>query len=670
MTEAYKAEIAKLVTEVNDHAYRYYVLSSPVISDAAYDRLYRTLEALEQEHPEYILPESPTQRVGGAPLAAFESVAHSVPMLSLSNAMDSAELEEFVARTERFLAKEGGGNPAFSVEYKFDGVAVSLRYEEGLLVQAATRGDGSTGEDVTQNIRTIESIPLKLRNVTPAVFEVRGEVLFLLSDFERYNAERIQQRLEPFANPRNASSGSLRQLDPAETAKRPLTFFAYGVGVVDGLELPASNIERMALIAELGFRVSPLLREASSATVLKQVYAEAEASRGTLPFEVDGVVVKVNAIAQQELLGFRQRSPRWAIAGKFAASEEHTTLLDIQIQVGRTGALTPVAILEPVQVGGVMVSRATLHNEDEIQRKDIKIGDTVVVKRMGDVIPAVSAVVTALRDGSEKVFRFPTNCPVCAAPVLKEADEAVYRCTNRSCPARLEQRVMHFASRNAADIDGLGSKLVTLLLDSKLITSIADLYELRAEVVAPLPRMGDTSADNLIKALEKSKHISLSRFIYALGIRHVGERTAQVLAQAFGDLATFRKCSYEDLLAINEVGEGTAEAVVTFLEDPDEQEQLGRLIELGFVITHTAETKTGDLLAGKNFVLTGTLETFSRSEAKKRIEALAGKVTGSVSNKTDYVVAGTDPGSKISRAEALGVTVLTEQEFLALLERE
>lgn len=670
MTTDSKGRIEELVEQLNAHAHRYYVLSQPVISDAEYDQSFRELEALEAEFPEYVLPESPTQRVGAAPLAEFESVEHELPMLSLSNAMSADELREFDARVRRLAEKEGGTSEVeYSVEYKFDGVAVALRYEGGLLVRAATRGDGTIGENVTAQVKTIQSVPLKLNGAAPPVLEVRGEVLFLAEDFERYNAERIAAGEEPFANPRNASSGSLRQLDPSETARRPLSFFAYGCGVVTGVELPLTNREVLSYLHSLGFRVSPLCEVVGSADELVREYENAEGSRASVPFEVDGVVVKVNSRPLQNILGFRQRSPRWAVAGKFAPVEAHTRLLDIQIQVGRTGALTPVALLQPVEVGGVTVSRATLHNEDEIRRKDVHIGDMVVVRRQGDVIPAVAAVVTAARDGSEQQFHFPTACPVCGGEVKREESEAVTRCVNSHCPAQLEQRLIHFASRAAADIDGLGAKLVALLLEHNLVGSIADLYDLAQEQLEALPRMGTLSAKNLLAALEASKHISLTRFIFALGIRHVGERTAGILAEATGSIEKLRALQYEQLTEIPDIGSETAAAVAAFLADEHEQLQVDALIKKGFIISHEKKPVIESELSGKTFVLTGSLTTYSRTDARKFIESLGGSVTSSVSKKTDYLVAGDEPGSKYEKARQLGVAILSEDEFIALARR-
>lgn len=669
MKKADQARIAELVDELNEHCYRYYVLSKPSITDAEYDRLYRELEALERGNPKLVRPDSPTQRVGARPAEGFTTVPHAVPMLSLDNAMDEGEVGEFDARTRRFLEKSEADAEAieYSAEFKFDGVAMSLRYEDGILVRGLTRGDGFLGEDITQNVKTIKSIPLKLRGQAPKVIEVRGEVLFLSADFKRLNDERAAAGEEEFANARNAASGSLRQLDSRETGKRRLSFFAYGLGETAEFAIPKTHFETMRIVEAFGFKLSPLFKKTVGASGLVDAYREAMQMRDSLPFEVDGLVFKVNDLALQETLGFRQRSPRWGIAAKFPPVEEQTKLLDIVIQVGRTGALTPVAVLEPVKVGGVVVSRATLHNEDEIKRKEILIGDTVIVRRQGDVIPAVIGPIVSKRAGHEKVFHFPKNCPECGAGAEKEADEAVYRCPNSACPAKFRQRVLHFAARSAADIEGLGDKMVDLLIEHKLISGIPSLYDLKAEVLAELPRMGDLSASNLIEAINNSKNISLDKFIYALGIRHVGEKTAQTLARAAGSLPRFLNFSSEDLLNISEVGEETSQAVAKFLSDKAERAMIEGLLSRGIKVSD-AEGPASQKLAGKSFVLTGTLQSMSRKDAEQKITDCAGKVTSSVTKKTDYVVVGAEPGSKFDKAKELGVTILTEEQFKNIID--
>lgn len=662
-------QIDKLVSELNDHSYRYYVLSAPLVSDAEYDKKVRELEALEKAHPEFLRPDSPTQRVGAPPLDAFNSVPHNIPMLSLNNSMDESELREFDNQIKRFLEKEEVSIKEidYVIEHKFDGVAVSLRYENGQLVQALTRGDGIIGEEITANIKTIKSVPLSLRK-SAAVFEVRGEVLFLKKDFERLNSGRQAAGEELFANPRNAASGSLRQLDSGITAKRPLTFFAYGFGSVDGFEMPDNHFASMNFIKELGFLTSPNLQIVKGIEALVKAYEESEGARNALPFEVDGLVVKANQYKLQNILGFRQRSPRWAIAAKYKAQEEFSKVLEIIIQVGRTGALTPVAVLEPVQVGGVIVSRATLHNEDEINRKDIRIGDSVIVRRQGDVIPAVVAVIKEKRTGKEKKFKFPKNCPICETEAVKGEDEAVYRCPNSKCPAKLEERIVHFASRNAADIEGLGNKNVALLLKHDLLKDLSSIYDLQKEQIEVLPRMGELSAQNLVDAIQKSLNISLNKFIFALGIRHVGEKTALTLAKYCGTIERFKELTYDNLVQINEIGEETALTIQSYLSDAEEMRILDKLLSHGFKI-ESAGKPAGDSLSGKSFVITGTLESMSRGEAEEMIESLSGKVSSSVSKKTSYLIVGADPGSKFAKAQALGVEILDEEKFKDLINK-
>ena len=572
-----KSRIEILSKELNEHNYRYYVISAPIISDSEYDKCFRELEALENQFPQLKKLDSPTQRVGAQLQDGFSQVAHEVPMLSLTNALDEEEISAFHARTLRLFEDAGiKSEPKYSIEYKFDGVALSCSYLDGALLRAATRGDGQVGEDVTSNVRTIRSIPLALRTASktsikvPAKLEIRGEVLILNEDFKKLNKEREERGENLFANARNSASGSLRQLDPKITATRPLTFFAYGLIADDNLGVQ-NHSELMGLVAEMGFKTSPLLKVVSGSELLS-TYAFAKEQRNVLPFEVDGIVIKVNNLSAQDLLGFRQRSPRWAIAAKFPAVEAYTKLLDINIQVGRTGAITPVAILEPVQVAGVVVSRATLHNEDEILRKELKIGDTVIVRRQGDVIPAVVAAVLSRRDGSERPFIFPKNCPECQSELQRGEDEAVYRCLNSSCPAKLLQRILHFSSRTGADIEGLGDKLAELLLKEGIIKSLSDLYRLQVDAIAKLPRLGELSAKNLLAQINKSKSIPLARFIFALGIRHVGERGAFLLAQHFITLDKLRVANIEELLAIHEIGEETANSLVTFFSEESESQ--------------------------------------------------------------------------------------------------
>ena len=662
-----------LIEELQEHSHRYYVLSQPTVSDAEYDEKFRELQELEAAHPELVRADSPTQRVGAAPLAGFSTVSHKVPMLSLDNAMNEQELLDFDEQVRRFLSKDGHSVDAieYTVEFKFDGVAVSLAYEKGLFVQGATRGDGTTGEDVTSNVRTIKAIPLKLRGAAPKSgrIEIRGEVIFKKREFEALNAERQTRGEETFANPRNAASGSLRQLDPRETARRPLYFFSYGLGFLEeGAGLSSSTLSQTMLeIEKLGFSISPGFRTVKGAEALVKAYREAEEARDSLPFEVDGLVVKVNDYALQERLGFRQRSPRWAIAAKFKPVEAVTTLNDIIIQVGRTGALTPVAVLAPVRVGGVVVSRATLHNQDEIERKGLLLGDRVVVRRQGDVIPAVVAAITASRTGKEKPFRFPTSCPECDSPVERVPDEAVTRCPNPNCPAKTHNRILHYASRDAMDIEGLGDKMVGLLLEHGVVTSLPDIYELTVEKLHDVPRMGELSSSNLVQAIEESKKRPLSRFIFALGIRHVGTKTAAVIARNCHTVEKFLTLTEDALVEIEEIGPETARSVAEFLGDEDEQKLVERLLQLGIAPEAQQGVVSDGAFQGKTFVLTGALATLSRKEAEELVSSNGGKVSSSVSKKTSYVVAGESPGSKLDAARKHGVAILSEDEFRTLL---
>lgn len=673
-----KDQIDVLVQSLNDHAYRYYVLSQPTISDAEYDQLFRELQRLEADHPEHVRSDSPTQRVGGAPLEGFATVRHALPMLSLDNAMNEDEVREFDEQVRRFLAKDGVAISEidYTVECKFDGVAVSLVYRDGVLERAATRGDGTTGEDVTSNVRTIKAIPLKLRcDPEPkGLLEIRGEVLFRKKEFEALNEERASRGEESFANPRNAASGSLRQLDPRETARRPLWFFAYGVGIVESEDARLSELttqpldQVMRFVSKLGFSISPGFRTVRGSQAMLEAYRKAEDERDALPFEIDGLVIKVNDIALQQRLGFRQRSPRWAIAAKFKPVEAITTLEDITVQVGRTGALTPVAVLTPVKVGGVVVSRATLHNQDEIERKGIRIGDCVVVRRQGDVIPAVVAVVTASRTGKEVEFVFPSKCPECDATVERVPGEAVVRCPNSHCPAKLHNRILHYAARDAMDIEGLGDKMVALLLEHGVVRDLPAIYDLTVEQLQELPRMGELSSKNLVEAIHSSQKRPLDRFIFALGIRHVGSKTGLVLARHCGTIERFLGLSEEELLGINEVGPETASSIVGFLQNETEVAIVRQLLKHG---VHpepvVVDRSKAEKLAGATFVLTGTFATMSRKEAEEKIVEWGGKVSGSVSKKTSYVVAGESPGSKLDAAEKLGVPVISEEKLLEML---
>lgn len=672
-TSAIKERIDALVDELHEASHRYYVLSQPTISDAEYDEKFRELERLEKEYPDLVRLDSPTMRVGAQPLEGFPTVQHKIPMLSLNNAMNEQELIDFDEQVRRFLSKDGhdGEEIEYTVEFKFDGVAVSLSYENGLLVQGATRGDGTTGEDVTSNVKTIKSIPLKLRGskLHAGNIEIRGEVLFRKKEFEALNAERQERGEETFANPRNAASGSLRQLDPQETARRPLYFFAYGVGSVEGAGVFSGKSLRSTMkeVEGLGFSISPGFRTVKGIKALTEAYREAEEGRDSLPFEVDGIVIKVNELALQEKLGFRQRSPRWAIAAKFKPVEAVTTLQDIIIQVGRTGALTPVAVLEPVRVGGVVVSRATLHNQDEIERKGLLIGDRVVVRRQGDVIPAVVAAITTSRTGSEKPFAFPTKCPECGTHVERVADEAVTRCPNASCPAKIHNRILHYASRDAMDIEGLGDKMVALLLEHNAVQQLPDIYKLTVEGLRELPRMGELSSANLVEAISASKKRPLSRFIFALGIRHVGTKTAAVIARQCRTVEHFLELTEEALLDMEEIGPETARSVALFLGDDKEIALVEKLLGHGVQPQAEAAAVSEGVLKGKILVLTGTLSTLSRKEAEELVVANGGKVSSSVSKKTSFVLAGENAGSKLDTALKLGVPVLDEEAFRQMI---
>ena len=655
---------------IDQHNHRYYVLDDPIVSDAEYDQLMAELQAIEQAHPDLIVPDSPTQRVGAGPLAAFKSVRHAVPMLSLGNAFSADDILAFDKRVADTLRDSGLLGPGDLVEYmaefKFDGLAISLRYEQGQLIQAATRGDGRTGEDVTSNIRTLRSVPLKLRGDFPDVLEVRGEVLINRQDFERLNQTQQSRGEKIFVNPRNAAAGSLRQLDPRITAKRPLRFFAYGWGENSAAPL-TSHAQMLTWFEHLGLPVNAERKKLKGAKGLLEFYGEIGARRAQLPFDIDGVVYKVNALAAQEVLGYVARAPRFAVAHKFPAQEETTVLLDIEVQVGRTGAITPVARLKPVFVGGVTVTNATLHNEDEIRRKDVRVGDTVIVRRAGDVIPEVVGPVIDLRPEGTSLFVTPQSCPVCGSAIERLEDEAISRCTGGLfCAAQRKQSIIHAAGRKALDIEGLGEKLVDQLVDSGRIKSLADLFSLRVEELLLYERMGRKSAENLISAIEKARTPTLGRLLFALGIRHIGETTARDLARHFGSIDAVMAAAEDDLLAVNDVGPVVAQSLTRFFAEPHNREIINALANAGVQAQSDAEP-VGQLLSGKTFVLTGTLPTLSRDEATRRIMAAGGKVSGSVSKKTAYVVAGEDAGSKLLKAQDLGVAILDEPGLIALL---
>ncbi|HMV93811.1 MAG TPA: NAD-dependent DNA ligase LigA [Thauera aminoaromatica] len=669
------ARAAALRAEIARHDHAYYVLDAPTIPDAEYDRLFRELQAIERAYPALRSADSPTQRVGGKALAQFATVRHRVPMLSISTETDTEASGAFAfdARVRRALGlDEDDAAVAYAAELKFDGLAISLRYEDGVLVQAATRGDGETGEDVTSNVRTVKAIPLRLLGEAPPVLEVRGEIYLRRDDFERLNARQAEAGEKIFVNPRNAAAGSIRQLDPGIAARRPLSFYAYGLGEVAGWTLPATQTEVLDALAAFGLPVCGHRAQVRGAEGLAAFHARIGALRDTLPFDIDGVVYKVDALALQQQLGFVTREPRWAVAHKYPAQEAVTLLRDIEVQVGRTGALTPVARLEPVFVGGVTVTNATLHNQDEIDRKDVRIGDWVIVRRAGDVIPEVVAPILERRGGELPRFvlldRFPT-CPVCGSHVVRGEDEAVARCTGGLfCPAQRKQALLHFAGRRAMDIEGLGDKLVDQLVDAAIVKTPVDLYRLGVLALANLERMGEKSAQNLLMAIEKSRGTTLARFIFALGIRNVGEATARDLARHFGKLDALIAADVDALQQVPDVGPIVAKCIAEFFAEPHNREVIEQLRAAG---VHWAEGEpqgsVAGALAGKTFVLTGTLPTLSRDEAKARIEARGGKVAGSVSKKTHYVVAGAEAGSKLDKAQALGVAILDEDGLRALL---
>ncbi len=669
--QAAEQRIGELRTEIEQHDYRYYVLDTPSVPDAEYDRLMRKLQSLEAEFPKLVVPESPTQRVGGQPAEGFEEVRHRTPMLSLANAFSAAEIQQFHDRVIKGLET---GHVSYVAEPKLDGVAISLRYEAGRLVQAATRGDGATGENVTLNVRTINAIPLHLKQrgeqrgqspVWPSTLEVRGEIYMPLAGFDAWNEQARREGVKELVNPRNAAAGSLRQLDPRVTAKRPLAFYAYGAVAAGGM--PDSHFEVLQLLRAWGFPVNPEVRQVVDAQGCIAYYIDMAAKRDTLPYDIDGVVFKVESRDQQETLGFVSRAPRWAIAQKFPAQEEVTRLLDIDIQVGRTGALTPVARLEPVFVGGVTVTNATLHNLDEIRRKDVRAGDWVVVRRAGDVIPEVARVVLERREGEPAEFQMPESCPVCASAVERIEGEAVFRCSGGLfCPAQRKQSIMHFVSRRAMDIEGLGEKLADQLVEKDLVNSVADLYRLTREQLAGLERMGGKSADNLLQELERSKRPDLDRLLYALGIREVGEVTARSLARHFGTLERITSASEEELIEVADVGPVVASHVHAFFQEAHNNEIIASLKQAG-LRWKAVEVRQGEQpLAGQTWVLTGALG-MPRAKAKNMLESLGAKVSGSVSGKTSVVLAGEAAGSKLKKAQSLGVEVINEAAFLQLM---
>jgi len=665
------ARVEELRTELRRHNYLYHTLDAPEIPDVEYDRLLRELQALEEAHPDWITDDSPTQRVGAEPIDAFVTVQHQLPMLSLDNAFDREEVEEFNRRLLKKLELDDDVEVEFAAEPKLDGAAVSLQYQNGRLVRGATRGDGKTGEDITHNVRTIGAVPLKLIGQGyPTALEVRGEVFMPRAGFEAYNETALKNDEKTFVNPRNAAAGSLRQLDPKLTAKRPLDIYIYAVGLVDGGDLPSTHSEILEQLRSWGFKTCPESRVVCGVTGCIDYYEGIGAKRDSLPYDIDGVVYKVNRLDYQRELGFVSRAPRWALAHKFPAQEEMTTVQNVEFQVGRTGAITPVARLAPVFVGGVTVSNATLHNMDELTRKDVRIGDTVIVRRAGDVIPEVVQVVKSRRKSGAKKVTLPKTCPVCGSTVRREADEAVARCTGGLvCAAQRTEALKHFVSRKAMDIEGLGAKLIEQLVEMDRLKTAADIYTLSAEELAELERMGSKSAQNVVDAVDKSRETTLSRFLYALGIREVGEATAAALAAYFGQLDALVSADLETLEQVPDVGPIVASRIQAFFDEPDNKNVIKELVDAGirWPDTEASRPDPNGPLNGKTFVLTGTLPSMTRDEAKQRIQTLGGKVTGSVSKKTDYVIAGDNAGSKLTKAQNLEVSVLDEAGLTDLL---
>ncbi|HEX77733.1 MAG TPA: NAD-dependent DNA ligase LigA [Dehalococcoidia bacterium] len=661
-----KERIEELRKLINYHNYRYYVLDSPEISDAEYDGLMRELKRLEEEHPELITPDSPTQRVGAAPVEAFGVVEHPRPLLSLGNAFD---LEELRAWHKRISGMLGTQDFDFVAELKIDGLAVALTYEDGLFVRGATRGDGLRGEDITQNLRTIKSIPLSVLKEAPPRFEVRGEVYLSKAGFKKLNEERAREGQSLFANPRNAAAGSVRQLDPRITAQRPLDIFIYMLGYAEGKPVPDTHWETLEYLKALGFKVNPASARLESLADVEDYYQTWLHRREELPYETDGVVVKVNPISLHERLGSVGHEPRWAIAYKFPAIQATTKLVRIEVNVGRTGSLNPFAILEPVQVGGVTIKQAALHNEDDIRRKDIREGDVVVVQRAGEVIPEVVGPVVSRRTGQERVFTMPRHCPVCGAEVMRPQGEVMTYCTNAACPAQIQRRFEHFVSRGGMDIRGLGERWVNALLTNGLVKDVADIYYLTKEQILGLERMAEKSASNLLASIEASKERPLPRVLFALGITHIGEEMAELLAQHFGSIDRLAQATQEELTSIPTVGPKIAESVVAFFRQEANRQLIDKLRRAGVRLEAEATVPTALPLAGQEFVITGTLAAFPRSQAERRIKELGGAVGSSVTKKTTYLVVGADPGSKLDKARSLGTKLLSEAEFLDLLDK-
>jgi len=674
--EEVQQKIAELRRQINHHNYRYYVLDSPEISDAEYDALMRQLIELETKYPQFLTPDSPTQRVGAAPLEAFGVVEHPQPLLSLANAFSYDELKAWYTRTSKLI---NGESFNLTCEHKIDGLAVALTYVNGQFTTGATRGDGFRGENITQNLKTIRSIPLSVAKEAPPRFEVRGEVYLPKAGFRKLNEERKAEGLPLFANPRNAAAGSVRQLDPRITARRPLDIYVYGLGWAEGKVMPDTHWETMEYLKSLGFKVNPHNRLVNTVEEVEAYYREWTEKRESLAYEADGIVVKINQFELQRRLGVVGREPRWAISYKFPATQGTTRLLDIGISVGRTGTLNPYAILEPVQVGGVTIKQAALHNEEDIRRKDIRIGDTVIIQRAGEVIPEVVGPVTSKRTGKEKEFNLLEKvydkekgrpaCPVCGSEVIRPQGEVMYYCSNAACPAQAQQRIELFVSRGAMDIRGVGENIIALFLEKGLIKDVADLYSLTEEQIANLERMGEKSAANIVRAIQNSKERPLARLIYALGIRHVGEETAELLARKFHSIDELAQATVEDLMTIPGIGPKIAESITAFFRQESNLAIIRKLKEAGVKTEEKAARPEKLPLSGMEFVLTGTLKSFSRTEAEEKIRALGGATGSNVTKKTTYLVVGADPGSKLAKAEELGTKLLTEEEFLQMLEK-
>ena len=659
--KAAQLKIAKLRELINYHNYRYYVLDDPEVSDAEYDSLMKELEALEREYPDLITPDSPTQRVGGAVLSGFQAVTHAIPLLSLANAYSQEELDSFDRRVRELLSSP----PRYTAELKIDGLAISLLYRDGVFIRGATRGDGQTGEDITNNLRTIRSIPLKLREPLAGDLEVRGECYMDKRAFEQLNKAQEEKGEKLFANPRNAAAGSLRQLDPKVTSERQLNVFLYGLGYSDALP-PDSHYETLQWLSSLGFRTNPETQVFDSIDGVKEFIQYWHEKRESLPYDIDGIVVKVDSRVQQELLGTTAKSPRWAVAYKFPAMQKTTKVEDIIVQVGRTGAVTPLAILEPVFIAGSTVSRASLHNEDYVKEKDIRIGDTVVIQKAGDIIPEVVRSVPELRDGSERVFQMPQSCPACGTRLVREAGEAVWRCDNSQCPAKLVEGLVYFASRDALDIEGMGPAVVQQLVDAGLVKNPADIFKLTKEQLLGLDRFGERSAAKLVASIEEAKGRGLARLLTALGILHVGTQTAASLAAYFGSMEKLVTATEDQLAQVPDIGPVVASSISAFFQNPKNIQLIEELKKLGVKMDEPKQSR-GEAFSGKTFVVTGTLSQFSRKEAKDAIESLGGKTTESVSKNIDYLVVGEKPGSKLDKARELGISILDEQQFIDML---